>query len=50
MLKEVMFSMMKIFEKAAAGMRPLDRGNNQTLLKEALQIAARADVIVAAFG
>ena len=37
-------------EKAAAGMRPLDRGNNQTLLKEALQIAARADVIVAALG
>ncbi|GLL52663.1 beta-glucosidase [Bacteroides finegoldii] len=37
-------------EKTATGMRPLDRGDNQTLLKEALQTADRADVIVAALG
>lgn len=37
-------------EKAATGMRPMERGDNQKLLKEALQIAAKADVIVAALG
>ena len=37
-------------EKAATGIRPLERGDNRQLLDEALRIAARADVIVAALG
>ena len=37
-------------EKGAVGIRPLDRGNDQQLLAEALRTAARADVIVAAVG
>lgn len=37
-------------EKGAAGIRPLERGNDQQLLAEALRTAARADVIVAAVG
>lgn len=35
-------------EKGAVGIRPLERGNDQQLLAEALRTAARADVIVAA--
>ena len=34
-------------EKGAVGIRPLERGNDQQLLAEALRTAARADVIVA---
>lgn len=37
-------------EKGAVGIRPLERGNDQQLLAEALRTAARADVIVAAVG
>lgn len=37
-------------EKAATGLRPLERGDNSQLLSEALQTAARADVILAALG
>ena len=37
-------------EKGAVGFRPLERGDNEKLLREALQVAARADVIVAALG
>lgn len=37
-------------EKGAVYIRPLERGNNQELLNEALRTAARADVIVAALG
>lgn len=37
-------------EKGAVGFRPLERGDNGKLLREALQVAARADVIVAALG
>ena len=37
-------------EKGAVGFRPLERGDNERLLREALQVAARADVIVAALG
>ena len=37
-------------EKAATGIRPLECGDNRQLLDEALRIAARADVIVAALG
>ncbi|WP_175629910.1 beta-glucosidase BglX [Bacteroides acidifaciens] len=37
-------------EKGAVGIRPLVRGDNGRLLDEALQTAARADVIVAALG
>ena len=33
-------------EKGAVGIRPLERGNDQQLLAEALRTAARADVIV----
>ena len=36
--------------KGAVGFRPLERGDNEKLLREALQVAARADVIVAALG
>ncbi|WP_300694842.1 beta-glucosidase BglX [uncultured Bacteroides sp.] len=37
-------------EKGAVGFRPLERGDNERLLREALQVAACADVIVAALG
>lgn len=37
-------------EKGAVGFRPLERGDNEKLLREALQVAACADVIVAALG
>lgn len=37
-------------EKGAVGIRPLERGNDQQLLAEALRTAVRADVIVAAVG
>lgn len=37
-------------EKGAVGIRPLERGDDQQLLAEALRTAARADVIVAALG
>ena len=37
-------------EKGAVGIRPLERGNDQQRLAEALRTAARADVIVAALG
>ena len=37
-------------EKGAAGTRPLQRGNDRQLLAEAMSIAARADVIIAAVG
>ena len=37
-------------EKGGVGFRPLERGNDQQLLAEALRTAARADVIVAAVG
>ena len=37
-------------EKGAVGIRPLERGDNRQLFAEAMQVAARADVIVAAVG
>ena len=37
-------------EKGAAGTRPLQRGNDRQLLAEAMSVAARADVIIAAVG
>lgn len=37
-------------EKAAVGIRPLERGDDKTLLNEALRVAAQSDVIVAALG
>ena len=37
-------------EKAAAGIRPLEHEDNRKLLDEALRVASRADVIVAALG
>lgn len=37
-------------EEAAAGIRPLKRGDDKRLLAEALSVASRADVIVAAVG
>lgn len=37
-------------EKGAAGIRPLERGDDRQLLSEALHTAARADVVVAALG
>lgn len=37
-------------ERGAVGTRPLERGDNRQLLEEALQVAAGADVIVAALG
>ena len=40
--------MMRKWKKEPVGIRPLERGNDQQLLAEALRTAARADVIVAA--
>ncbi|MEQ2891126.1 beta-glucosidase BglX, partial [Bacteroides ovatus] len=37
-------------EKAATGIRPLERGDNRELLDEALRMASRSDIIVAALG
>jgi len=37
-------------EKAATGIRPLERGDNRELLDEALRVASRSDIIVAALG
>jgi beta-glucosidase len=37
-------------EKAATGIRPLERRDNRQLLDEALRVASRSDVIVAALG
>ena len=37
-------------EKAATGIRPLERGDNRELLDEALHVASRSDIIVAALG
>lgn len=40
----------ELTERGATGVRPLQRGDNKQLLEEALQTAAKADVIVAALG
>ena len=37
-------------EKAATGIRPLERRDNRQLLDEALRVASRSDIIVAALG
>ena len=37
-------------EKGAVGIRPLERGDNKALFAEAMSVASRADVIVAALG
>ena len=37
-------------EKGAVGIRPLERGDDRQLLAEAMAVAARADVIIAAVG
>ncbi len=50
MRKAATYIMMRKQKKAATGIRPLERGDNRQLLDEALRVASRADMIVAALG